>query len=296
MTVEQRDAWMDALSKDVAERIEDTLRSNQMEIRRLMQEEKDLDKAWSKWDWKALAKMGFVSRRDLDKVEDFLGEYSWDAPRGSRHYAGARKMLIRKAASLPKGSKERRAILASLQGKTARSDVLEMILPMPGVLKLQRELERSGDEQSSKLIYEIWSKLQDALDLSRGEQEALSRLRTCVDKASQWDPALLRNNIFKAANSLGIRLPSAMFASTHTASKPDRDDLEDAAVIEDSRGGYDLSFTGKFIRTFGDFDDALKAANREMKRQKYWPDIYYINDHGNVDLLDARGKSLRSWV
>jgi hypothetical protein len=38
-----------------------------------------------------------------------------------------------------------------------------------------------------------------------------------VKAGSGWKPALQRNNIFKAADLLGLKLPSGMFASTKTA-------------------------------------------------------------------------------
>jgi len=50
--------------------------------------------------------------------------------------------------------------------------------------------------------------------LSSGAEHALSRLQGIVQYAKKWDISLLRNNVFKAANAVGIKLPSGMFAST----------------------------------------------------------------------------------
>lgn len=75
----------------------------------------------------------------------------------------------------------------------------------------------------------------------------------------------------------------------------ERPEYEDM-VIEDARGGYTVTCEGKLIDTCVEWDDALEAARRWMKRQGYYPDLYYINDHGNVDLLDDKGEILESWV
>jgi hypothetical protein len=72
-------------------------------------------------------------------------------------------------------------------------------------------MEEVGDDQSAELIYVILSKLQDELNISDGAKTALNRINTISEHTKEWDPALLRNNIFKAANSLGIYLPSGMF-------------------------------------------------------------------------------------
>ena len=67
------------------------------------------------------------------------------------------------------------------------------------------------DEQAGKLFYQVMRALQDEMELSRGAQEALNRVKTLVGRGKTWDAAMKRNFIFKAAHSLGIKLPSGMF-------------------------------------------------------------------------------------
>jgi Txe/YoeB family toxin of Txe-Axe toxin-antitoxin module len=67
------------------------------------------------------------------------------------------------------------------------------------------------DQASADLLRQVMQKLMDAFDLSRGEAEAMNRLSQVVKNHGRWDGALMRNNIFKAANSLGISLPHGMF-------------------------------------------------------------------------------------
>lgn len=122
-----------------------------------------------------------------------------------------RSSLIRIASDLPKGNSTRREILSALKEAGAGRDILYSIIPERPFYKLYREMEKEGDEQSAALLREITDKLTDALDLSDNEYRALNRLRGCVEAQGKWGVDLQRNNIFKAANLLGIKLPSAMF-------------------------------------------------------------------------------------
>lgn len=125
-----------------------------------------------------------------------------------------RKALIRLASSMPKGSDSRRVILSSLQ-KTA-AGVIWHILDQRAFMQVYKKLEKD-DEQSAGLLYDVLKELEDKLTLSNRESQALGRLSQLVKAGSSWKPALQRNNIFKAADLLGIKLPSGMFASTKTA-------------------------------------------------------------------------------
>jgi hypothetical protein len=76
-----------------------------------------------------------------------------------------------------------------------------------------------------------------------------------------------------------------------------REEMASGAVIrENRRGGYDVSFDGKHMGSHPDMADALRAINQRMHQHGYYPNIYFVNDHGNVDLLDSKGKILDSRV
>jgi hypothetical protein len=77
---------------------------------------------------------------------------------------------------------------------------------------------------------------------------------------------------------------------------PSRAELAAAAVIQDSRDGYAVSLEGHYIDSFREWDDALAALEEEMEAVQYWPDLYYVNERGNVSMLDAQGNELMSWV
>ena len=92
----------------------------------------------------------------------------------------------------------------------SRNDVIESILPMRDVAKLHHKMEEQ-DEQSARLLIDVYNALRARLSLSDGETEAMNRVTNMVKSGQNWNADLLRNNIFKAANSLGMKLPSAMF-------------------------------------------------------------------------------------
>jgi len=96
------------------------------------------------------------------------------------------------------------------------TDILRSLVDYRGFVKLHSRL-RKEDAQSADLMRDVWDRITDELDMSRGAQEALSRLQDISSRGANWDVALLRNNIFKAANSLGMKLPSMMFASDLSA-------------------------------------------------------------------------------
>lgn len=79
---------------------------------------------------------------------------------------------------------------------------------------------------------------------------------------------------------------------------PDQDTLDNSAVIQDVRrgSGYDLFIDSKHIGTYEDWDEAVGDFRRIGKRSNYFPDLYYVNERGNVDLLDDKGEIIRSWV
>ena len=47
--------------------------------------------------------------------------------------------------------------------------------------------------------------------------------------------------------------------------------------------------THKFIGEFPDEQSALSHIAELMEADQYWPDIYWISDHGNVSLMDKNG-------
>jgi hypothetical protein len=101
----------------------------------------------------------------------------------------------------------RQATRKKVQG--SRSEIMDYIIPQKELLKLEDIL--GDDEQSWDLAVEVYRKIADKLKLSSREMSALQRLRGSVHQGKGWSAPLHRNNIFKAAHELGIKLPSSMF-------------------------------------------------------------------------------------
>jgi hypothetical protein len=67
------------------------------------------------------------------------------------------------------------------------------------------------DDQTQELFYEIYSYFADKLRFNSNEREAWNRMLNSLSRGKSWAPEYHRNNIFKAAHSLGIKLPSSAF-------------------------------------------------------------------------------------
>ena len=98
-------------------------------------------------------------------------------------------------------------LLAPAKERRASTSILDEILSQRDLLKLEDEV----DEQTWDLAVETYMALGKALQLSNNQWGAFNRLRQSVDRASSMGSDLHRNNIFKAAHALGIKLPSSSF-------------------------------------------------------------------------------------
>jgi hypothetical protein len=59
---------------------------------------------------------------------------------------------------------------------------------------------------------------------------------------------------------------------------------ESDAFISDSPRGYGISMDGRFIGTYERERQAEAALYLEMERAGYFPNVWRVNDHGNVEL------------
>ena len=91
----------------------------------------------------------------------------------------------------------------------------------------------------------------------------------------------------------------------------------ECVVFDDSRSGATVvRFCGKQLGTINEEEyqrkakpfqaaptglfrsvaHALATVRLECTRQKFWPNCYHVNDHGNVSLWDSAGREITSWV
>jgi len=81
-------------------------------------------------------------------------------------------------------------------------------------------------------------------------------------------------------------------------------DLEsgECVVFSDRRASgptevmFGRELLGTIPGTFEDIDQALAAVNAKMEEEGFFPNIYHINDHGNVSLWDGQGNTIQGWV
>jgi len=92
----------------------------------------------------------------------------------------------------------------------AGSEILWRLLDQRDFFKLYKTVEKQ-DKQSAQLLKAITDKLSDSLKIKDNEYNAISRLTQMIKGGQNWDISLQRNNIFKAADLMGIRLPSGSF-------------------------------------------------------------------------------------
>jgi hypothetical protein len=75
------------------------------------------------------------------------------------------------------------------------------------------------------------------------------------------------------------------------------EEMAQGYVISDARGGgYNVTHEHQHFEHYRSIENALEEINDEMEREKFYPNIYYVNDHGNVDLLDQDGNVVKSRV
>jgi hypothetical protein len=69
-------------------------------------------------------------------------------------------------------------------------------------------LRSNADEITYKLAVDVYKNLRKRFELSSGEKEAIKRLQAAT---GMRNPDMIRNNVFKAANALGMKLPHSNF-------------------------------------------------------------------------------------
>jgi len=95
-------------------------------------------------------------------------------------------------------------LLDTPPSRFASKDILGELLPQ----KLVAGMRKTADEITYKLAVEVYKELKKRMALSNQENEALNRLQYA---AKSRDEGMIRNNVFKAANALGMKLPHSAF-------------------------------------------------------------------------------------
>lgn len=101
------------------------------------------------------------------------------------------------------------ADLREATDKTAMSMGKEIFQSLVDIKKMYAA-RKAADEQTAQLLRDIMIKLSEELEpRNKGVQRAINRLNNAIGRPTT--PDNLRNQIFKVADELGMRLPSAIF-------------------------------------------------------------------------------------
>jgi hypothetical protein len=77
---------------------------------------------------------------------------------------------------------------------------------------------------------------------------------------------------------------------------PTQSELYESIAIDNKGDRYQAYYMRRLIAQGEDRDALFLSIRRWCEKEHYWPDIYYVNDHGNVTLYDDKGNDVASWV
>lgn len=194
-------------SAEIGETLKNVVDRLKHDAHEALERARDIERAWEKWDVDTLVSLGALSERDRDRLRK-----AWAAQQEGDEDTMYQELEMHVPGHLRRGSES--------------DSFIDHVIPPHDVYKLIHELEKEKDEQSADLAARVYSHLSAKLRLSDREGMALNRLRGSVQSVGAWDVAMQRNNIFKAADLLGMKLPSYMFASEKKAGFGDYTDLK----------------------------------------------------------------------
>ena len=78
------------------------------------------------------------------------------------------------------------------------------------------------------------------------------------------------------------------------------EEMREGYIITDGRrGGLVVAHHGRALfggKTFRSLESAQSAISEHMHDHNFYPNVYYVNDHGNIDLLNEDGSVAASRV
>jgi hypothetical protein len=117
-----------------------------------------------------------------------------------------RSKLIRLAHQNPSLRADILPLLKEAGSKEASGGLIEYVLPLSKIEAVHHSLTDQEDEQSAELLMQVYYDLQKRFKLSDRENQAVNLIYRVITR-----PGDHRHNIFKAADALGMKLPSQMF-------------------------------------------------------------------------------------
>jgi len=90
-------------------------------------------------------------------------------------------------------------------------DMLNKVIDYKDSIAMYEKIKKE-DRQAAQLYRELLYVLAEKLTpTDPNVEQALNRVLGMLSRGKSWDAATLRNNVFKAADLLGMKLPSGSF-------------------------------------------------------------------------------------
>lgn len=150
-------------------------------------------------------------------------------------------------------------------------DLLFHLVDRRELAQITQALTKAGDTQSVQLLREIRETLIERLSVDDRTEDGLTRLINMVKAGKNWDHGTLRNNVFKIANSLGLSLPSGMFASMKTSSLTMRDVVNFERLVASNHSTQALLILARYFK-LSKFVKLLEGIEMVHSALGYLPD------------------------
>lgn len=142
--------------------------------------------------------------------------YGFIGPDRKRHYlakgksiSSATQVLEALSKFLKDRAKKVRVASSEKQAMSVGKEIFRSMVDMRELGKARSQLRKAGDDTTYALMLEVMEKVISELEpKNRGVGRAINRLSGIK---SSSNPEMIRNQVFKAADELGIRLPHSHF-------------------------------------------------------------------------------------
>jgi len=169
----------------------------------------------------------------------------------------------------------------------------------PGELVRGEDVDSLWDDEGPFLIYMTLAR--HGVGIWDGSWDEHFKDDSVIDKSLM---PYLRGELSRKYQDLETAIYNAAYETAggeEGEGPPSEEEIYESVVIRDmytsSRGTYYQVWNeGHMIEQVKDWDDAIREANIWMSKNEYWPGLYYINERGNIDLLDKDGNIIQSWT
>lgn len=94
----------------------------------------------------------------------------------------------------------------------------------------------------------------------------------------------MAENIVKNTDSEGV-VHSAKVAQLEDEELDDQPSDDDYFIEDKPNHGYSVSQSQKFLESFSDRDEAEAFIRKHMDQEKFWPNVWFVDDHGGMQLI-----------